>query len=115
MSPLICKQCGGKIDPVKMVCEYCGTSYNDCFPRQIKYVVEQPNVHTLATNITVPMEVLRHVDAGNFSKHIVRDMSSQLAEAIAPYLTIDVEDDPYTMEKHVRGKIRVLDPKFRYT
>ena len=27
MTPLICKCCGGRIDPVTMVCRYCDTAY----------------------------------------------------------------------------------------
>ena len=42
MEPLICKCCGGKIDPVTMKCIYCDTAYVDDY-EQIRRIKQENN------------------------------------------------------------------------
>ena len=46
MTPLICKCCGGKIDPVTMKCIYCDTAYVDEYEQILRIKQENNSIKT---------------------------------------------------------------------
>jgi len=116
MKELRCPNCGGYVNPKTCVCEYCGTKFEKTFDSvpTIKYVVESPKVRTLAYAMHVDGNDVMHFGADKVSEWCVREMSSNLAKQLEPFITLEVEDDPCGFHKLVRGKVRLVDPSFRF-
>lgn len=114
LKPLICPNCGGKIDAARMKCEYCGTQFKRDEGPVLRIEAVRPGVRTLNTNVRFPEHFI--MDLGDDAiRRIVRDqMSHQLAEALVPMLDLEVGHDLERMEGIVRGRIRVLEPGYRF-
>lgn len=116
MKELRCPNCNGYINPKTYVCEYCGTRFEKTFDSvpTIKYVVESLKVRTLACAMQINNDDIRHFGGEKISEYCVREMSLSLAKQLEPFITLEVEDDPYGFRKMVRGKVRLVDPSYRF-
>lgn len=116
MKKLQCTNCGGTINPETYVCEYCGTRYKNDTPLMYPVVVERmhPGTHTLQCVHKIDREMIERLGLETASKICVEQMTQELADSISPFLTVESEFDPYFGVQKVRGKIRVLDPSFRF-
>ena len=116
MKELRCPNCNGYINPKTYVCEYCGArfeKFSDSITT-IKYVAEHPKVRTLARVMSVDGNDVMRFGADKVSEWCVKEMSRSLAEQLEPFITLEVEDDPYSFGKMVRGKVRLVDPSYRF-
>lgn len=114
LKPLTCPNCGGRINTSRMKCEYCGTQFKRDEGPVLRIEAVRPGVRTLETNAMIPERYI--MDLGDDAiRSIVRDqMSHQLAEALVPMLDLKVGHDLERMEGIVRGRIRVLEPGYRF-
>lgn len=114
LKPLICPNCGGRINAVRMKCEYCGTQFKRDEGPVLRIEAVRPGVRTLETNAMIPERYI--MDLGDDAiRSIVRDqMSHQLAEALVPMLDLSVGHDFHLNEAIVRGRIRILEPGYRF-
>lgn len=113
---LRCPNCGGYVNPKTYVCEYCGTRFEKLFDSvpTIKYVVESPKVRTLACAMQIDNDDVMRFGGEEISEYCVREMSLSLAKQLEQFITIDVEDNPYNRCKTVRGRVRLVDPSFKF-
>lgn len=114
LKPLTCPNCGGRINAARMRCEYCGTQFKREEESVFRIEVARPGVKTLQVNARMPERYI--MDIGDDAiRSIVRDqMSHQLAEALVPMLDLKVGHDLERMEGIVCGRIRVLEPGYRF-
>lgn len=114
LKPLTCPNCGGRINAARMRCECCGTQFKREEGPVIRIEAVRPGVRTLNANARIPEHYI--MDLGDDAiRSIVRDqMSHQLAEALVPMLDLKVGHDLERMEGIVRGRIRVLEPGYRF-
>lgn len=113
---LICTSCGAPIDPVRMICPYCGSRYfkaedYDGPPRMVVRT-ENPQVQTLIARVEYPSD--KRLTAVQVSKMAIEDLSYRLAEAIGPYLTLESGQNMTNGNIQITGKIRLVSPDFRF-
>ena len=115
MEKLQCVNCGGTINPHTYVCEYCGTRYKKPdHMRQNLVVVEDPKVRTLGVETLVDRHMVEVLGEEDASKYTIETMTQELASSLAPFLSIETQYDPLKSAHVVRGKVRVVDPSFRF-
>lgn len=114
LKPLVCPNCGGKINRQRMKCEYCGTEFKrDEGPQMIIETVHR-GVQTAGVSVIVPEYHLHRFDEEEI-RHIVGDeLTCKLAEALVPLLDLEVSRDALSQDLVVRGRIRVLEPGYRF-
>ena len=112
LKPYICTQCGGRVNRATMTCEMCGTQFKEQ-DNILRIVAERPGVHTLGQAIAIDNEMAwrRPQEVSDF---VMKQMTRELAECIAPFIEMKIEDDQIHSQKIVRGRIRVLDSAFRF-
>ena len=118
MKALICTQCGGRIDPEKMRCEYCGTRYEQtgdlARPLRITYSPEV-RAQILQSQVAMDNQVINVVsDADEIARIVHSRITAQLAEALGPYVEYTVQEDPTYRRQVIRGRVRVLPPDYRF-
>ena len=118
MKALICTQCGGTINPSTMRCEYCGTRYERTEdltkPLRVIYSSEaKPQI--LQSKIAFNNQDLNYIPDTNEIARIVHSrITTQLAEALEPYVEYTVQEDPVYREQVIRGRVRVLPPGYNF-
>ena len=112
--PLICPQCGGRINESLMMCEYCGTKFKSKYD-VIKVIAERPGIHTLSADVVIANEDIEMFGAEKASEIALRNIADKMAKCIMPYISIKTQQDfsmygdpNYTA---VIGRLRVVDPK----
>ena len=116
MEKLQCTNCGGTINPHTYVCEYCGTRYKKPdIPTMMPMVtVEHPKCHTIAVESRVDPHMVDVLGEEEASKYVLENMANEIAHNLAPFISIEARSDPYMNVKIVRGKVRIVDPSFRF-
>lgn len=116
LKPLTCPNCGGKINAARMRCEYCGTQFKRDEGPVVRIEAVRPGVKTLRANVAIHDYYLRSgwMDDDVLRKLVGDEMSHQLARALVPMLDLKVGHDLERMEAVVRGRIRVLEPGYRF-
>lgn len=118
MKALICTQCGGRINPAKMRCEYCGTQYEHTGgltePLRITYSPEvRPRI--LQSRVAMDDQVINAISDADEIRRIVHSrITAQLAEALEPYVEYTVQEDLAYRSQVIRGRVRVLPPGYRF-
>lgn len=115
LKPYICKCCGGRINVVKMRCEYCGTDYEDNSLKRIKFETVRPGQHTIRTQIELDMNKMgRNPEAAR--DYALRALRDQLADGLLGFMNIQTSEsfDPRYLGRTqiIRGEVRVIDPSF---
>ena len=116
MKALVCTQCGGKVNPAKMRCEYCGTHYEQNIdltkPLRITY---GPHAQVLKCSLAAPSEFINSLtDAEEVSRMIHSEITRRMAEALEPYVDYEIQEDPTLHMQVVRGRVRVLPPGYNF-
>lgn len=116
LKPLICPNCGGKINAARMKCEYCGTQFKREEGPVLRIEAVRPGVRTLRTNIRIPeyYASFNQIDDDILRNFVGDEMSRQLAKALVPMLDLKVGHDLKMMELVVDGMVRVLEPGYRF-
>lgn len=112
MKPYICPQCGGKINRVKMFCEYCGTMFREEH-NGLSVVAYHPRVHTLGANVTIAKELAVR-SPKEVSEYAIRKLAQEFADGIAQFMEVRTEPAPTTDEIVFWAKPRVLDSEYRF-
>lgn len=115
LKPYICTQCGGKVNRTTLKCEMCGTTFREEgeIPRIVIEAV-RPEVHTLKSNMCVSREMVESLGLVKASEIALNKMARELSEAMAPFMDVQSEYQPQTDIMLIRGRIRVLDPTYRF-
>lgn len=112
MKPYICPQCGGTINRVKMICEYCGTQFRE-ERNEIRVVAYNPRIHTLGTNLVLPSEVIDS-SPKEMSEYAIRRLAQEFADGIAQFMEVQTMHEPIRNEVLFRARLRVLDSGYRF-
>lgn len=109
MKPLICKQCGGQIDPITYVCKSCDTAYKK--PQTtISIANEDSEYATFQTDVDISGLFLSRVCTDDVADIAIKEIRNRIAEAIMPFVEIktgyNIRDDIMT----VRGTVRIKKP-----
>ena len=75
---------------------------------------EHPQCHTIAVESRVDPHMVDVLGEEETSKIVLKDMANEIAHKLAPFISIEARSDPFMNVKIVRGKVRVLDPSFRF-
>lgn len=117
MNKLQCTNCGGHINPDTYVCEYCGTRYEKPADRTMMLppvIVENPKVQTFGAKVLVDQEMVRCLGEEKTAEYCVQQITSSLAEQLAPFISLETDFDPMRCCKIVRGRVRIVEPSFRF-
>ena len=113
---MTCTSCGAPIDPVRLICPYCGTRYrsvkSDDPVRPMIVRVENPQVQTLAARLEYPPD--QRLTSVQVSEMAIQDLTYQLAEALGPYLTLETGHNMTNGNVQITGRVRLVSPDFRF-
>ena len=114
IKPLLCEQCGGRIDRKTMRCPYCGTEYGrQNNGVQIRFKEGRPGEYSIFAQVQVDMDMI--AADPEFSKEYALDaMRQEIADALMAFTKIStsMNFDPLGRYQIVRGEVRVIDPEF---
>lgn len=111
---MICKQCGGLINPHTYTCESCGVSYEKPPIHVHEVVAEDPRFATISAKCEISDRLLNNcVDVKKVVDLAIKDITHQLAEAILPLteFRFDRIGDPLNERKSIQGTVRVKRPE----
>lgn len=113
---LECKNCGGKLNPETLRCDYCGTQYERENQNGVVHYIQTcpAEVKVLRAQVKIPNEHIMMGDAERISEYTLKEMAHCLANELLKYTKIEKEYDPYTMTQMIRGTVRVVKPDFRF-
>lgn len=117
MIKLQCTNCGGHINPNTYVCEYCGTRYEKPTDRTMMLppvMIEHPKVKTFAAKVNVDPHMVECLGEKDAADYCVRQITSSLADQLAPFITIEVDYDHMECCRIVKGKVRIVEPSFKF-
>lgn len=112
-----CTNCGAPINPRRCCCEYCGTTYSVGYADNVPVIfieTERPDIRVLQTEVAVPAYAMERMSAKDTSQYTLAEMKRQLADALTGLIEIKQN---YDMERDAlifRGRVRVLEPTFRF-
>ena len=112
---LKCENCGAPLTP-NGKCEYCGAVYRAEWKhaRMVCVEVEHPGAHTLQTTVEIGTEVYLNLPEEAVAHQITHSMTTQFAAQLASFIRFDKTYDPRQDKTIIRGRLRVLDPSFRF-
>ena len=125
LKALRCKRCGGELDRDTLRCPYCGT-YHMIDEKAAAFdvplapppliVIDRPGAKVLTAAMMVRNEELAHsaYNADCLRAYVKHSLAAKLAEVLEPEMQLEIEDDPFREGQIVRGRIRILDSKFRF-
>lgn len=109
MEPLICKQCGGQIDPITYVCKSCDTSYKK--PQTTTSIVnEDPECATFYADVDISSSFLSRVCTDDVVDITIKEIQNRIAEAIMPFVEIKTGYNTRDDIMIVRGTLRIKKP-----
>lgn len=115
MKPLICTQCGGKVDPFTYRCSFCGTYFERPDGYRGFVVKESGPAKTICAEIDIPMCMMQGADSPErLGEFIQRDLVEKLAEGLLPEVTVVREEDVHLNTLRYRGYVRVLPASYRF-
>lgn len=114
MKAMICTQCGGRINPAKMRCEYCGTQYEQKHDKIVRVETYQVSPVTLQASVCFGKEDADFLGPAVMSRQICGRMASEIAEELVKYIEYQIQEEPYTSSVIARGRVRVLPPDYRF-
>ena len=114
MKAMICTQCGGRINPAKMRCEYCGTCYEQRDKQIIRIETFQSHPVTLQASVSFGREYFDVIGAADMSKEICGRMARDIADELTKYIEYRVQEDPCMGIVTARGRVRVLPPDYKF-
>ena len=121
MKNLKCECCGAslKINPYNQYfddyfCDYCGSKYKADNEGVIRIETYQNPVRTLIAKTYVSDDAVKAIGEEKAAEYSIKNLSSNLAESLAPMLTIEKEYDPQYMRHIITAKVRVVEPDYRF-
>lgn len=120
LEPLVCPQCGGKINRITYICEYCGTQFKKDGPswsNPVQFEVLRPGTHVFVSQMRIPEEMIYHMGAKEAGELALRRMAEEFAECLIPYMDIETckdEQDFLHLSTTMRARIRVVEPTYKF-
>ena len=121
MKNLKCECCGTplKINPISIyyegyICDYCGSKYKADNEGIIRIETYQNPVKTLIAKTYVSDDVAKGIGEEKAAEYSIKNLTRNLAESLAPMLTIEKEYDPQYMRHIITAKVRVVEPDYRF-
>lgn len=114
MKKLICECCNGKINPNTLRCEYCGTQYKKDEDNTIRIERFENPCRVYKTQICIPVSEIEMLGNENASQIVIKQLSRNLADAIAPNMEIQTEYDPCFMMQRISARVRIVEPKYMF-
>lgn len=112
LQPMVCPNCGGSIDRGRLICEYCGTKFDDGM-RPIKIETYQHPVRHFQTQTYLPREFM--VDnPDECAEYAIRDITKNLASHLKDMLELRTDFDPMCNQVVITARLRVLDPNYKF-
>lgn len=104
-NPLICKCCGGTINPRTMKCEYCDTSYR----RHVDGIIEihRPGEDCLTSAFSIDRHALRE-EGAPLMRYCLDKMAHKMAEQLLPYCEFTSRYEPGIDSIELRSRVRVI-------
>ena len=117
LESISCPNCGGRVDTVRMVCEFCGTKFKDADSDEsiIRLETFTSPTRVLGVKTFVSNEFVA-VDPENVLNHVKRDVAERLADKLLQCELIEFrsEMDFKHCQQVISARLRVLDPKYRF-
>ena len=116
LSPLICPRCGGTVNRARMICEYCGTPFDDgTMHINLTTYPAQTQILGCRQRISKDLIMAMHrMHPDDWTKDIMEMMSREMARKLIPFIEMETENHPETCSVEVSGKLRVLPPDYRF-
>ena len=117
LKPLVCKRCGGALDPDTLKCSYCGTYHkldSSYYGRESYIIVDHPGVEVLGVQQAFNRWELANMPKDAIERITRRGLCEKLAEALYPYMEFEMSDDYRTDSAIIRGRLRVVKPDYRF-
>lgn len=121
MKNMKCECCGAplKINPLSIycegyICEYCGSKYKAYNEGVIRIETYQNPVRILMARTYVADDAVKYIGEEKAAEYSIKNLSRNLAESLAPMLTIEKEYDPKCMRHIITAKVRVVEPNYRF-
>ena len=121
MKNLKCECCGAplKINPISIyyegyICDYCGSKYKADNEGVIRIETYRNPVRTLMAKTYVSDDVTKGIGEEKAAEYSIKNLTRNLAESLAPMLTIEKEYDPQYMRHIITAKVRVVEPDYRF-
>ena len=117
LKPINCPNCGGRVDTARMVCEFCGTKFNNADGNTDVIRVETFTSPTRIMNVEsrIPNEFVALCP-----EHVLDKAKTEIAERLAHNLLqgelieFTSEMDFKHCEQVISARLRVLDPRYRF-
>lgn len=111
MKELKCPNCGAPINRATMRCDYCGSVFerdHNFYERIIQ--VENPKI--------IPVKTIARVDKrvammDGYEEYLVKEMAYTLAEKMAEFMDVTLQDDPMRDEVVACARVRVVPPNVK--
>lgn len=110
MKELKCPNCGAPINRATMHCDYCGASF-EYESGMIIRQIEHPKILPINTAMKVDKDF---VVMGGYEKFIVDHVAYQLAEQVAKFMEVTIQDDPATDQVTAYGRVRLIPPGVKF-
>lgn len=115
LEPRTCPNCGASVPFGQHQCSYCGTMFKggDIYG---PLVIEKANqcMHVIKTNVAIPRYAMERMSSEGQKDYILNEMRKQMADALLGLIEIRETFDPEHMDVLYEGRIRVIEPSFRY-
>lgn len=107
----ICSQCGGRIDPTSMRCEYCGTQFEQNKDGIIRIETFENPVQTFRVTCEVSKRAIRELSADQLSEVYKHELLKGLSDCMLPAVQVEYEEDLLNDKVYVRGTLKAVIPK----
>ena len=110
-----CTQCGGNINPVTMICEYCGSRFESDYEGKPIFISKfEPKMDVLQAEVFIPNESVFYMGAKEASEVAMKDLVNTITRSLTQYLDVMIEDDLRLNGSRLRGKLRLIRPDMRF-
>lgn len=114
MTKLNCPNCGAPIKQNSCKCEYCGTQFENHNGNLIKIETFKNPCKVYKTEIPIPDHVIKQLGEKEVSDLVIKQLSANLADAIAPNMELQTEYDPIAMTQRISARVRIVEPKYMF-
>lgn len=114
MKELKCKNCGGRVDPNTLRCEYCGTQYARDRSNVLRVETFPAKVDVLCSEVVFPEYMFLCDDPEPVTEYAVKSLCHSFTERLLPYMEIKDMHDPATLERHLKAYLRVARPGAKF-
>ena len=113
MKALICERCGGRVNEVSFICEYCGTRFQKNHNERLVVLHPNPNIEVLCAETAIDGYDLTHMPKEIVAEHTVKALTQALSEELGKYMNLYYMDEPMRGVRVVRGAVRIVRPESR--